>query len=74
VPDPSAPLCLKSAKKRFFSWFSLILEKYIALFYMETEVIFVWFVYHDATLVGLELEVADVPAPVFPLQALSVCL
>ena len=26
---------------------------------METEVIFAWFVYHDATLVGLELEVAD---------------
>ena len=26
---------------------------------METEVIFVRFVYHDATLIGLELEVTD---------------
>ena len=26
---------------------------------METEVIFVKFVYHDATLIGLELEVTD---------------
>ena len=64
MPDPSAPLkpdilCLKISEKEIFSWFSLIFEKYIALFYMETEVIFAWFVYHDATLVGLELEVAD---------------